>query len=264
MVTTPAIPEQPMTLVQGRVNRLWIRELSTHHLIIAESGSGKTGLIVKCILPLCTYDRMVFIDVKNDTDPMLSEVGRPIGPGDVAQVLAEPSDGPRKSWYRLVVDPVNKRDQARTAVNELLGLALTVGDMVIVTDEARTITGTGDGALGLVTPYENVLKRGRSHGVSVVSAIADTGNMQPAALRTQRTFTWVGAVNGNDGIKATLGILGLPTMQKVGNGPNPYWAVVRDLKQGEWLYQDNKGSAGIRNCMARVTSWVPEWDKLAN
>jgi hypothetical protein len=249
--------EYPMALVQGRVDRLWVRGQSTHHLIIGMSGAGKTGLIVGGILPLCADDRLVFIDVKNDTDPMLTDVGRPIGPRDVRILLGGQGGGPGGTWFRLVVDPVNDHERAQEAVRFALNLGLDIGDMVIATDEVRAITETGQGQLGLGQLYEAVLTRGRSSGVSVISAAAATDNLRPA-VRNQWTFAWAGSVNGADVIKSTLGILSLPNTQKVGSVQNPYWPVIRDLAQFEWLYLDRKGAQGNRVCMARVRSWIPD------
>jgi hypothetical protein len=256
MVAPAMIPEQSMSLVQGRVNRLWRHRHIGHHLVIAASGSGKTGLIVNGILPLVAYDRMLFIDVKNDTDPMLSGVGEVIGPRDVRQALTVGGGGgPSRSWWRLAVDPINDHANARRAVKLALETALDVGDVVIAADEVRAITGD----LGLGAEYESLLIRGRSSGVSVVSAVAATDNMRPA-VRTQWAFAWAGAVNGTEVLRATLGMLSLPTTQKIGSAANPYWPVVRDLRQFEWLYLDKQGTGIERNCMARVKSWIPDSD----
>jgi hypothetical protein len=250
------IPEQPMRLVQGRVDRLWRHRQIGHHLVIAASGSGKTGLMVNGILPLCTHDRVLFIDVKVDTDPMLAGVGLVIS--DVREMLTSRGGGPCGTWYRLVVDPVNDRVKARGAVKLALETALAVGDIIVMADEVRAITGD----LGLGNEYEALLTRGRSQGVSVISAVAATDNMR-RAVKNQWAFAWAGAVNGNDVIKDTLGMLSLPTTQKIGNAPNHYWPVVRDLRQFEWLYLDKMGTGTERNCMARVKSWIPDGDYLS-
>jgi len=253
MSSTPEIaPKRGLDLVQGRVNRLWTRGTLGHHLIIAMSGSGKTAHIVRNILPLCARERMVFVDVKNDTDPMLSGVGRPIGPRNLALVLGGHGGGPFGTWFRLVIDPVNRPAEARAAIRQLLQWALSVGDMVICVDEARTITELGLGEL-----YESVLTRGRSNGVSVVSAVAATDNMRPA-VRTQWAYAWAGTVNGAEVIRSTLGMLNLPNTQKVGSTQNPYWLLIRDLAPFEWLYLDHKGPAGNKTVMARVKSWNPD------
>jgi hypothetical protein len=247
-------PEHSLKLIQGRVDRLWIRGLSTHHLVIGMSGSGKTGLIVHGILPLCAHDRVLFIDVKNDSDPMLADVGRPIGSQDVRLLLNGKDDGPGGDWFRLVVDPVNAHDQAQDAVRQALRLALDVGDMIIAVDETRAITEVGQGQLGLRQLYESVLTRGRSNGVSCISAIAATDNT-PASVKSQWTFAWAGMVNSSDVIKSALGILGLPYTQKVGNAPNPYWPLIRDLAQFEWLYLDHMGPHESKTVMARTRSY---------
>jgi hypothetical protein len=234
-----------------------VRGRATHHLVIAESGGGKTGLIVNGILPLCAYDRVLYLDVKNDTDPMLTGVGEVIGPRDVRRALAAGGGGgPHGTWWRLAVDPVMKRDQARSAVKLALETALEVGDVVIAADEVRAITASSDGGLGLGELYESVLTRGRSNGVTVISAVAATDNMRPA-VRNQWAFAWVGSVKGAEVIRASLGILSLPNTQKVGNAANPYWPVIRDLNQFEWLYSDRRGIGEQRNVMARVKSWNP-------
>ena len=241
-----------MPLVQGRVNRLWQRGQMGNHLVIAGSGNGKTGLICKGILPLCALDRTLFLDMKNDTDPMLDGTGKVIT--DIREMFATPGGGPFGQWYRLAVDPVNDRARARAATKLALAIALDVGDMVIAADEVRTITGD----LGLGEEYEALLRLGRSKGVSLISAVAATDNMRPA-VRNQWRFAWVGAVNGAEVIQTCLKILTLPHQQKIGNAANPYWPVIRDLRQFEWLYLDNMGKIE-RNCMARVKSWNPDSD----
>jgi hypothetical protein len=223
-----------------------------NHLVIAGSGSGKTGLIRDGILPLYAHDQMLFLDMKNDTDPMLSGVGKVIT--DIREMLTTPGGGPFGQWYRLAVDPVNDRARARAAVKLALETVLDVGDIVLAADEVRTITGD----LGLGDPYESLLRLGRSKGVSAISAVAATDNMRPA-VRSQWRFAWVGAVNGAEVIQNCLRILTLPHQQKIGSAANPYWPVIRDLRQFEWLYLDNMGTVE-RNCMARVRSWNPDSD----
>jgi hypothetical protein len=244
------VNRRSLSLVQGRVDRLWTPRIATHHLIIGESGAGKTGLIRDGILPLCVYDRVLFIDVKNDTDQMLSNWGVPIGPNDVLKAFA---GGAR--WYRLIVDPINDRERAQSAVRLALQLALDIGDTIVVTDETRTITEQSQ--LGLSSDYERLLMRGRSMGVSCISAVAATDNTYPA-VKTQWSFAWVGSVNGSDVITETLKILGLPHTVRLNNDPNHYRAMLRDLERYEWLYVDKeRGNHPGNRCLARVQSYSP-------
>lgn len=245
-MTTVALRTMP--LVQGRIDSVWIPRVTTHHLVIGESGAGKTGLIRDGILPLCEYDRVLFIDVKNDQDSMLKGWGTPIGPDEVIKAFIG-SD----LHYRLVVDPINDRERARDAIKLALQLALDIGDMIVVTDETRAITEQSQ--LGLSTYYEQVLMRGRAVGVSCISAVAATDNIY-AAVKSQWSFAWVGSINGTDVITETLKILGLPHTIKYGDGPNPYRELLRNLPRYEWLYLDKSGGNHPGNrCLARVKSW---------
>ena len=234
--TPPDVLTMPLPTVQGRVNSAWRPGLAAHHVIIGENGSGKTGLITRGIMPLCEYDRTLIIDVKGD-DEMWDGYGVPIGrvpPGFHGQ-----GNGPERSWYRLVVDMMADKAEAKRLVAEALDIALDEGHMTLIIDETRAITDREE--LNLSAKLEAVLLRGRSRRLAAILAAQATEYMVPS-IRNQWAMAWLGSLKDDEVIKRTLKIVGLPMT---------YLPVIRDIPRRDWLYLDRESGKPM---MALTTS----------
>ena len=84
------IPQVPLSRVLRRVDAIWGPDGAPHHLVYGQTGSGKTTLI-KALLGLCPYSRVLIMDPKPNADP---HVGEPVmGPGKHVQGLSLDTNG---------------------------------------------------------------------------------------------------------------------------------------------------------------------------
>ena len=231
------IPSIDISLVQGRVNRLWNKKTAVHHIVVAENGSGKTFLITRGILPLCGYDRVLIVDVKGD-DEVWDGYGEPIT--EMRYGLSGTGNGPSGNWYRLVVDPITDRANARETVKKALEIIQDEGYWIIVIDESRAITDKTDVALNLAPSLEATISRGRSRGIQVISG-AQSIDWMVASVRNQWAFAWIGSLKDEVQIKRVLQILGLPhrvtdnLIPEIGNNPKRRWLYVDKESEGKTI-----------------------------
>lgn len=196
------IPEVPWLAIRSRLLQLWQVTENPHHSIMGQTGSGKSHLTRYGILPTCQKDRVLFIDGKGD-DKTLRGLGHVVNrfPNKaIRQYHRHQSDDPRQRWwYRLVTSA--KWDVAQRQVEEALDLAYDEGDWIIVIDELRYITDTNrkiDGTLSgpglsMRGPWERIVLRGRSRGVSLVNLTQEPAWV-PSSFYTQSQFYWISRI----------------------------------------------------------------------
>lgn len=107
----PKIPTAPFDRVLDRVDATWRLRQAPHHVILAQTGAGKTTL-VKELLKLRHADRVLILDAKPAPDPAWDDIvgypdtwGAPvtgIGPGFGSDAEG---GGPFGYWFRLVAAP---------------------------------------------------------------------------------------------------------------------------------------------------------------
>jgi hypothetical protein len=229
------IPEIDITTVQGRVNRLWNKRTAVHHIVVAENGSGKTFLITRGILPLCAEDRVLILDVKGD-DEVWENYGEPIY--EMEYGLCNTGNGPSNNWYRLVVDPITEKEQARKTVKRALQIVQDEGYWIIVVDESRAITDLKE--LNLRADLESTLNRGRSRSIQAILG-AQSIDYMIGGIRNQWAFGWIGSLRDEVQIKRVLQIVGLPhsgkesLIQTVNNNPKRRWLYVDKESDGKTI-----------------------------
>lgn len=220
--------------VAGRVGRLWLPGLAQNHAILAVNGAGKTRLITDVILPLAPAERVLIVDVKGDDPSWSADVSDALPIDRVTPGFGRDRDGggPQGLHYRLVVDLADL-PAAKRAVKEALQIVADEGHTVIVCDEVRAITDREQLACGRY--LSDLLLRGRSRNVSTILAAQDTVWLD-SSVRSQRAFTWLGALTDDPVLKRAAGLVGLPPRQIAG---------LREIARREWLYVDRE-DGGIR------------------
>lgn len=183
--------------VSSEIKRLWKPLDAPHHSIIGLSGSGKSFLTTRGIMPLRADKRAVIIDVKGD-DPTLRGIGRPVKrlpTGKPWYKRALKAEEPQDQWYRLIVDenPTNAKAQVRHALEQMY----KQGKWLIVVDETRHITDSQPPFLGLRPHLEQIWLRGRSREVELI-AMTQSPRWVPGSFYDQPSFVWIGRINDED------------------------------------------------------------------
>lgn len=227
------VPEVPFRKVQGRMNRLWDPfERNSCMAAFGAQGSGKSYLIRHGILPLATQSRIVFIDMKEQSDKVWRGFGKEV------DVLPPSFFGTGNEEYpyawRVVVNPATAKKQLRQLFAQLTG----EGHCVIVMDETREITEREQ--LGLGSDVEKLITKTRSLGTSVILG-AQSSAWAVSALKDQPAVMFIGKTSGQESARALAKLAGpgapvVPTIQK--------------LREHQWLYRDNWGDGLL---LARTT-----------
>lgn len=198
------IPEAPLGRVLDRVATIWHPQAAAHHLIYGMTGAGKSTLI-KALLGLCPYERVLLLDPKPHPDPVWD------GPPDDPQAWGRPvtsacprfggdcGGGPAARWFRLTGSP----DRAETAkrFRDALRIVAAEGHCILVLDDVREITRQ----LRLAEAVDSVMNLGRSANVLAILSATETGYV---AGRQQGGMVWVGHTSGLDAAKAGAALLG--------------------------------------------------------
>jgi energy-coupling factor transporter ATP-binding protein EcfA2 len=223
------LPPAPFAAVLDRIDATWRPRQAPHHVILGQTGAGKTTL-VKELLKLRLAERVLILDAKPARDPAWDDVddwpdtwGKPVtgitaGFGSQAE-----GGGPYGYWFRLVATP--DRDATGRALAAALDVVRGEGRCVLVVDDAREVCR----AYRLGQAVESVMTLGRSGAVSVILATQELGYVDG---RTQGAYTWIGHTQGLDAAKQAANLLGrsgrlwVDTMAAI----PPY----------RWIYADNR------------------------
>lgn len=231
---TVTLPHMPLERVLRRVDAIWGPDAAPHHLVYGQTGSGKTTLI-KALLGLCPYSRVLVLDPKPHADPVWD--GPDDDPGVWGTVLTEVKprfgfEGERGGGrhglrYRLVGSP----DRALTAqrFGDALGIVAAEGHCVLVLDDVRETCRQ----LRLAEQVDSVLNLGRSANVLVILAATETSYVSG---RSQAAMTWIGATAGLDAAKAGAALLGRSGRQ--------WYELTGGIEPHRWIYTDTQTGSG--------------------
>lgn len=232
-----SIPHTPWNTVSGRVESLWLPDRSPHHSIIAQTGNGKSYLIVNGILPMIQDENVLIIDVKGD-DETLAETGKPVHkiPSRFSRTFNDwLSEGkPREHWYRLVVS--DDYHKARAQVRDALMTIYGEGKWTVVLDETRALTDFREPSLNLLPQVEQLWLRGRSRKVCVVAATQGP-RWVPKSFYEQAQFHWIGSVEDYEAQKR---------LTEIGGMEKWHLEQIRYLPRFHYVYTDKLGDDGVR------------------
>jgi len=229
------LPGASLGRVLRRVDAIWGPDAAPHHLVYGQTGSGKTTL-VKALLGLCPYSRVLILDPKPHADPVWDgpdgdphQWGKPVT--RVAAMFGHEGDrggGQYGMRYRLVGSP-DRGDTARRFA-DALGVVAAEGHAVLVLDDVRETCRQ----LRLAEHVDSVMNLGRSASVCVILATTETGYVSG---RAQAAMTWIGSTSGLDAAKAGAALLG-----KSGRA---WYETTGAIEPHRWIYADSQpGNAG--------------------
>ncbi len=187
------------------------------------------------LLPLCNWDRVLFIDVKG-YDKTLRGVGKPVRhipkvTRAVRQMMRD--DEPRSNWYRLVT--YDNFEAAREQVRYNFERIWQEGDWVLVIDELRAITDIRPPGLNLYPEWERFMLRGGSKGIPVINATQEPRWVR-GSFYTQFSFGWISKIE-DEASQKRLSEIGsskalLPHIQRV---PRHNWIYTDNLEDERFL-----------------------------
>ncbi len=178
-----------------RLRRLWRVREYPHHSIIGLTGSGKSFLTRHGILDgACQWDRVLYLDGKGD-DPTLRGLGNVVNrfPTKLSRGTRKlkQDDEPRGDWFRLITS--RRWEVASQQVEEALTMAMDEGEWIVVVDELRYVTDRRIPGLNLGPRWEEIVLRGRSRGVGMVS-LTQEPRWVPGSFYSNSQFYWFGAI----------------------------------------------------------------------
>lgn len=193
------IPEVPWAEVQARVGNLWVVRDAPHMSVIGQTRSGKSYLVRHGILPLCKYDRVLFIDAKGD-DRTITGLGQVVDHFPTKAERNVRQSGrkwmhddpvPMAQWYRLVTS--EKTETAAKQVGHALESIRKEGDWIVVSDELRYLTDTREPGIGMLGEWSAIIMRGGSRGIGMIS-LTQEPRWVPGLFYTQPSFFWISRV----------------------------------------------------------------------
>jgi hypothetical protein len=219
-----AVPSVSFGQIQGRMARLWDPfERNPHVAVFGITGSGKSYLIRRGILPLRRDSRIVVIDVKDDRDSVWTGFGKPVTELPPAFFLTDDREYP--AVWRVIVDRRNAQAQLRRIFDQIRD----EGHCVVVVDESRSITEREQVGLGSVV--ENLITEGRGLGVTMIMGAQSTA-WAVASLKDQPAVMFIGQSAGDQPLAlAKMAGYGRELAQVIGRIPAREW-LYRDLWDG--------------------------------
>lgn len=230
-----AYPRVPWPHVRHVLSMMWDPQNTPHHSIIGLTGSGKSYLVCKGILPLCKYERVLIIDTKGD-DKVLNEL--PAKPVKALprktwyQKLAHnPVPRAYENWYRLIVEehPAKARVQVYNALQQIY--EIDGGHWVLVLDEIRDLTDPRAPGLGLAPYIDRIYRKGRNKHLPIIASTQSPAWV-PSSFYTQASFAWIGRLRDEQRQKRLLEIGGLS---------KDAFGIVSALARREWLLAADNG-----------------------
>lgn len=220
------IPRLSWDEVSAQLDVKWIPKEAPHHSVIGLTGSGKSYLVTRGLMPMIAYDRALIIDVKGD-DPTLAGYGKVVK-AHPHQLVTRGVERKKKrvvgdNWYRLRVS--SSRAEGREQVKKALAQVYKEGRWFVIVDETRYLTDPRDPSLGVRSFVEQLWMRGRSKEVSLV-AMTQSPKWVPSSFYDQPSFVWIGRVNDEDAQKR---------LREVGGLSKAHLPVIASLKKREFL-----------------------------
>lgn len=235
---TLTIPDMEWRLIQARVNEFWEAREAPHISIMAQTRAGKSYLTRHGLLPLCRWDRVLFVDVKGN-DKTLNGLGRPVRKipnrlHSIRQLIH--GESPEDNWFRLIVfDDPKRPDIARDQVETAFQRVKDDGDWVVVLDELRAITDPQAPGLHLKNWYEYFILRGGSNGIATISCSQEP-RWCPGSFYTQSNFYFFSRIEDEATHKR---------LAEVGS-TKAVLPHIQSIKRRHWLYMDNMEDTGDR------------------
>lgn len=232
-ITTPVaatpeakIPHLSWDVVAKELDGMWAFDNAPHHSIIGLTGSGKSYLATRGILPLVEHDKVLIIDNKGD-DPTLRGIGKPVKqlphPTVVKWKMRQRDRKPRDLWYRLVV--TDDWTAARIQVKDAIERVWNDQRWVVVLDETRSLTDPREPGLRLRAYCELIWTKGRSRQVPLI-AMTQAPSWVPASFYDQPSFVWIGRINDEDKQKR---------LREIGGLSRAHLPVIQNLKKRQFL-----------------------------
>ncbi len=220
------IPRLTWDQVSRELDVKWVPKEAPHHSVIGLTGSGKSYLVTRGLMPMIAYDRALIIDVKGD-DPTLAGYGKVVKTFPHSLVTRSVERKKKRvvgdNWYRLKVS--GNRAEGREQVRKALANAYKEGRWFVIVDETRYLTDPRDPSLGVRSFVEQLWMRGRSKEVSLV-AMTQSPKWVPSSFYDQPSFVWIGRVNDEDAQKR---------LREVGGLSKQHLPVIASLKKREFL-----------------------------
>ncbi len=224
------IPRVSWPVIRSRLQRMWFVRDAPHHSLIGQTRSGKSYLARHGILPTCAYDRVLFIDCKGD-DPTINGLGTPVHrfprrTKRMTRQMLQDETKARQNWFRLITHP--DFTVAREQVGEALQSAFREGNWIIVADELRYLADAKEPGLGLKGLYEQIILRGGSRGVGMVS-LTQEPRWVPGSFYTQSSFYWFSRIEDEAALKR---------VSEVGSS-RALLPLLTTIPRHHWIYMDN-------------------------
>lgn len=251
MVTRMPAPQAPSEIkeaswrsVRDYLDENWDIKNSPHISVVGMTGTGKSYLMTRGILPLCLYDHVLIIDVKGD-DETLRGFGKPVKAiprhdFDMRNVIrGNKKAEPRRWWYRLVIpeDPKAGHEVLKTALQRVY----SEGHWIVVVDETRALTDSQAPGYNVRTYLEQIWLRGRSRGVALV-AMTQAPKWVPGTFYNAPSFLFISRVNDEDSQKR---------LREVGGIERAHLPVISNIPRRVWLFI---AEGGDHKVLTKVTS----------
>lgn len=231
-VTLPelVIPKVDFSVIQQRMQRLWVIRDAPHHSVMGQTRSGKSYLMRYGILPVCQRDRVLIID-NSGGDETLMGLGRVVTrfPSKALRSSREfmsDAEKPMGQWFRLTTSM--NTAMARDQVGEALEKVMFEGDWVVVVDELRYITDSREPGLNLAPQWENIVFRGGKRGVGLINLTQEPRWVR-GSFYTQPSFVWISRVEDEAAQKR---------IAEIGSS-RALAGHLASIPRRDWIYMDN-------------------------
>lgn len=221
-----SIPDVPWEQVIRRVDALWVPDQAPHHSVIGLTGSGKSYLITRGILPLVRDDNVLIIDNKGG-DPSLLGYGRPVRAIPKHRKLSNERK-PRENWFHLVA--YDDWDRARDQVQRALDHVWDEGGWTVIADEIRACTDPRKPNLNMGPMFDRMWLRGRSRKITVIAG-TQAPRWVPSAFYDQCSFFWCGCVKDRRSQERIM---------EIGSLTRAHIPIIAGIRKRRFMYGDDE------------------------